>query len=309
MANEISWSNLETDAGIAHYLHGAIHESLYDPTDLRAAMARIDFRLGMGSETVKVTKVSPSHPFTAASTELSGGASNENIGSGNFQLTVARYLQKWQVSDLWRIVAVNGSIDLDLLARFIANATGLTITDVLTALFPSLSVSVGSTVGQMSVDYMYDAQYKLNIARAGGPFFMVLAPHCFNKWQASLRGEGGAVQFVPATRDLLAARGPGFKGTFGNIEVWDSDSVSSDGGATYKRNAMFAAGCFAYTEAPVPDVADALPANVKTIVDGIVRIVHDYDAGNALTNVYGDYYPAVVEAEDGRGVLINALAA
>lgn len=309
MANEISWATLENDAGLAHFLSAEIHEDLYDPTDLRAAMKRRDFMGGMGSETVKTSRVNPARTFAAASSEISGGASNEDIGSANFQLTVSRRLMKWQVSDLWRIVAVNGSIDLDLLRKFIVNATGQTATDILCALFPSLSVTAGSTVQQMSVDFTYDAIYKLNNARARPPFHQVLAPHCHNKWTESLRGEGGVLQFMPATQEMIDAKGPGFKGMWGSVACWDSDSVTVDGGSTYRRNAMFDDSCFEYVEAPVAAVSDALPPNVVSIIDGLVRIVHAYDADNALTSVIGDYYPAVSETEDARGVQILALAA
>jgi hypothetical protein len=309
MANEISWATLETDAGLAHYLMAGIHEDLYDPTDLRAVCTRRPWSDNMGSESGKVTAMAMAHTFAAASTEISGGASNEAAGTRNFQFNPTRRTMKWQVTDLWRKVAVNGSIDVDLLARLIAIGTGLTFTDMLCALFASLSVTAGSATAQMSVDFGYDAQYKLNNARAVGPFRLVLFPHCFNKWQDSLRGEAGAVQFVPATADLLSARGPGYKGAFGTTEVWDSDSVTSDGGSTYKRNAMLSDGCFEYVEAPPADIADAVAPNVVTIVDGLVRMVRTYSAETTLTTIDADYYPSVVEAEDARGVLISALAA
>lgn len=309
MANEISWSNLETDAGLAHYLSGEVHTKLYDPTDLRRIMVRRGFMPNQGSETVKTTQVTRGQVFAAASTELSGGASYSSIGSGNFQRVHARRTMKWQVSDLWRMVAINGSINLDLLASIINEAAGLTCTDLLCTAFTSLSGSVGSTTTQMSVSDAYDAQAALNNNRAPGPFFLVLAPHPMNKFIESVRGEGGAVQWIAATPELIAAKGPGFKGTWNGWEVWDSDSVPLDGGSTYRTNAMIAAGAFEYGEAPVASVADALPSNVVKIMDGTVRIVHAYDADNALTTVHGDYYPAVVEAEDARATRILSLAA
>lgn len=308
MANEISWSNLETDAGLAAYLAGEVEALLYDPTDLRAVMRRRDFRTGAGSESTKVTQYARGQVFAAATNELVGGASNEDIGSANFVHTVARRLMKWQASDLWRLVAPMGSIDLDLLAGIINEGAGLTITDLVCALFPSLSQSVGGTAQQMSYQKMQDGQFLLNTARARGPFTMVLAPHSFNKWQDDMAGQGGSIQWQAATEQMIAAVGPGFKGRFGNIDIWDSDSVTEDGGSTYHRNAMFAPGCFEYQEAPAVDVADVLPANVTLVLDGTIRIVHDYDADNALTNVIGNYYPSAKEAEDLRGVLIPALS-
>lgn len=309
MAQEISWSNLETDAGLASYLHSALHVNLYDPFDIRQTLDFKPFTPHVGSETIRVTKVAGGQVFAAATDELTGGASNANIGSGNFQLTVARQVLKWEISDLWRLVAPTGSIDIELLAAKISEAAGLRVTDMVTALFPSLATSVGSTTAQMKVDYAFDAQYKLNNARAPGPFFMVLAPHVHNKFVDSLRSEAGAMQYTAYTADQLKAKSPIFKGSWNGIEVLCSDSVSLDGGSTYRRNAMYAKGCFGYTEAPAVNVADAIAPHQQTIVNGTIRVMRVYDAANGLTSMYGDYYPAVVEQEDLRGVVINALAA
>lgn len=309
MANELSFANLETDAGLAHILAGTVQALLYDPTDLRAVLARRPWTNNMGSETVKVTQYSRAHSFSAATSEIVGGASNADIGSANFQHTVARRVLQFQISDLWRMAAPTGSLDLDLLAGIFVEATGQTVTDMVTALFGSLSNNVGSTTADMSLDFMYDAQFQLNLQRVPGPFTTVLRPKAFNELQSSIAAATGAVQFVPATAAMIAAKGPGFKGTLNGHDIWDSDSVPQDGGSTYYENAMFGAGCFEYAEAPPANVADALPPNVFRIDAGVVRIVHDYDAGNALTSAIADYYPSVVEAEDARGVEIRSQVA
>ena len=308
MANELTWANLETNAGIAHALSGDIHADLYDPTDLRGLCVRIPFLGGMGSETTKTPRFSPAHTFTAATNELTGGGSNEDIGDSNFQISVARRYMRWQLSDLWMMVAPNGSLDLDLLKQIIVEGTGLTFTDMLCALFPSLSTDAGSATAQASVDMMLDGQYGLNNSRAPAPYSLVWSPHGFNKFQASLTTYGGALQFQAATADMIAAKGPGFKGRVGNVDVYDSDSVTLDGGSTYRRGAIFARGAYKYQEAPVQALNGILPAEQRSIVDGIVRIVTSWDADNGVALVVGDYYPGVSEAEDARGRLMSHLA-
>lgn len=306
MANEISWANLESNAGLAEYLSNEIHADLYDPTDLRATARRTEFQANAGSETAKTARYSRAHTFAAASSEISGGASNANLGTNSFTKAVSRRVMQWQLTELWQLVAPTGSIDLDLLRGIIVEASGLTFTDLIATLFASLSVTAGSTTAQMSVDFMYDAQYLLNTARAKPPFHMVLSPHGFNKWHESLLGQGGVIQWLAATAEMSAAKGPGFKGSYGNIMVWDSDSVTLDGGSTYRRSAMYDAACFEYMEAPV---VDPLPQNVSVLVNGLVRIVLVHDADNGMTKIVGDYYPAVSESEDSRGVQIRHLAA
>jgi hypothetical protein len=306
MANEISWANLETDAGLAHYLSGELHATLYDPTDLRSTAVRQLFQTGMGSESSKTTKYSRGQTFAAASSEISGGASNAATTTGNFVLNPTRRVMQWEITELWQLVAPAGSLDLDLLVGLIVEATGLTFTDLLCTLFASLSVTAGSTTEQMSVDYMWDAQWTLNTARARPPFHMVLSPHGFNKWQSSLLNAGGVLQFLAATEEMIQAKGPGYKGQYGSVFVWDADSVTLDGGSTYRRSAMYDQSCFKFTEAPVPA---PLARNVSVIVNGLVRVLLEHNGADGYTMVYGDYYPSVVETEDSRGVQIRHLAA
>lgn len=305
MANEISWANLETDAGIAHYMTGELHATLYDPTDLRATAVREEFMPGRGSETSKTTKYSRAQSFAAASSEISGGASNSNISTGNFQLNPSRRVMQWQITELWQLIAPTGSIDLDLLVGIMVEASGLTFTDLISTAFASLSVTAGSTTEQMSIDYMWDAQWTLNTARARPPFHMVLSPHGFNKWQSSLLNAGGVLQFIAATEEMIQAKGPGYKGQYGQIFVWDSDSVTLDGGSTYRRSAMYDTRCFRYTE--MPNV-QPLARNASVVLNGLVRVVLEHSGANGYTMVYGDYQPGLVETEDSRGVQIRHLA-
>jgi hypothetical protein len=308
MANEFSWANFETDAGLAHYVSGEVHEILYDPTDLRSTARREIFKTGMGSETSKTTKYTRGQVFAAASSEISGGASNSATTTSNFQLNPTRRVMQWQITELWELVAPAGVLDLDLLVGLIIEGTGLTFTDLLCTLFASLSVTAGSTTEQMSPDYMWDAQFLLNTARARPPFHMCLSPHGFNQFQLGLLNAGGVLQFLPATAEMIQAKGPGYKGQYGQVMVWDADSVTLDGGSTYRRSAMYDEQCFKFTEAPVP-MPQTASARSNVLVSGLVRVLMEHSGANAIETVYGDYYPSVVEVEDSRGVLIRHLAA
>jgi hypothetical protein len=307
MANELSLNNLATDAGLSHYLAGELHADLHDPTDLRATCRKTQFQSNAGSATAKTTRYARTQTFAATSTEISGGFSNSSIGSGNFTKAASRRGMVWQYTDLWKMVAPTGSLDLDLLRGIIVEKTGDTFTDIVTALFASLSVTAGSTTAQMDIQYFFDAVFLLNTARAKPPFNMVLSPHGMNMFVNSARQEGGVIQWIPATAELIKARGPGYKGEFNGVGCWDADSVSLDGGSTYRRSAMYDSECFEFMEAPPP--AD-VPANVQVLVSTPeVRIILDYVGADAITTVIGDYYPAVAETEDLRGVQIRHLAA
>lgn len=309
MANELSFANLETDAGLAHYLSGLIRAKLAERTDIRSTLDYIPLDGGMGSETIKVTQYNPAFTFAAASSEISGGGSNSSIGSANFQLVAARRILKFTVSDLWKIVAPSGSLDVELLAQVFMEATGLTIADMITTIFDDIATAVGSTTADMTIDYLYDGQFQLNLERAPGPYYAVFKPKAFNELQQSIRGETGAIQWREATAEMLTAKGPGFKGVLNGIEIWDHNSVDVDGGATYYHNAMYAKGAFAYGELPVAATTAQLPPNVFRVDAGNVLVVHEYDADNGITEVIASYFPAVVEAEDLRAVEINSQVA
>lgn len=310
MANEITFAALGSDLALAAIFAGALRPKLYDPTDLRATMVRRDFMTGAGSAVTKVGQYTPGQTFTAATSEVDGSnVVNSSLGADSFNHTVARRALKFTTSDLMRMVAPNGSVDLELLAGLVNEAAGLTVTDMLCALFPGLSGTVGDGTAQMSTDLLFDAQYALNTNRVQPPYTAVLLPHCFNQLQKDLRGESGPLQWQGATAEMIGAKGPGFKGTIGGLlNIWDSDSVNLDGGSSYGENGFFGDGAFEYQEAPPPS---DLPTSVSVLTGAgdPVRVLLSYDEDNAHTKMMGDYYPSVVEAEDARGVRIRALAA
>ena len=308
MANEISFSNLETDASLAHYLAGLILELVGDRTDIRSTLTLVPWRANAGSETTKVTQYDGDHAFAAATSEIVGGASNSDLGTANFQLTIARYIMRWSESDLWTMVRdpATGGIDLGLLAQIMVRGMGITTTALVCDLFPSLSNNVGNVAAVMNLDYFYDAMFQLNISRAPGPYSCVLRPKQFNELQSSIRAEAGANQFKEASASMTNALNPGFKGSFLDVGIWDTDSVDADGGAAYYQGAMYGAGCFAYTEANAM-IQSGVSAPQSFIDAGALLIEFDRDAANSLTNIFGNYYPAVVEAEDARGVEIRSI--
>lgn len=309
MANELSWALLQTNAGVQEVLSGILRPLLYDPTDLRGTMMRMPFIDQQGSIVTKTVQYSRDQPFAAASSELVGGFSNRDIGDQSYTHSLTRYGQKWTLTELWRRVAPNGSIDLGLLADVMNEGVGLTFTDLLCALFPSLSTTVGSPTDQMSLDIMFDAQYALNLTRARPPYNLVVSPHGYNRLVDSIKGQGGSIAMDPATRRMLDARGPGPKFLFGNINVWDSDSVTLDGGATYRRGAMYDSMCFEYQLASAQAMGGLVPPSVTMILNGILRIIAAYDNEDAITKLIGDFYASVVETEDARGVEVRHLAA
>ena len=306
MANEIQISELVAGTGSGGLAREAIAdlvlEKLYDPTDLSALMSRVPWQ-ALGSGTLTVTQDAAPGAFAARTSEIVGGISNSDYATGSFSLSPAGYSRKYQITDL--IPLTGGPVQLDRVAANLVKGVGLTLTDLLCALFDSLSNSVtpGSGV-DLDVSTVYSAIYQLNSQSVGGPFACVLYPEQFNNFQSSLRSEAGAIQFVGATSEMLALRGPGFKGSWNGVDFYQSDSVGTTGGGADSAGAMFGAGCFAYTLGNAQQVAGQIPQALQFLANEAMVIEISRDTSTFMTSLIASIFPSVVEAEDARGVKI-----
>lgn len=305
MANELTHALTQTNGGnVASILSPLLAQQLYDPTDLRAVCVYRPFLGGMGSDTMDVTKDVVPSASAAASSETSGGHSNTAYTTARYQLAVARRVINYEMSDLLGLTG--GPINLPHVAAKLAAGIGLTFTDMICALFPSLSNSVGSTGVDMDVDDWYDAMFQLNTSLVpsspDAPWVAVLHQQQVNNLVSSIRSEAGAAQFISATADMLRAKGPGFVGQWLGVDLWQSDSVNAVATSADRNGAMFGYGCFEYTYGPVGSIlqhinpGDVLAATPEAFIE------RERDHVNGLVAAHLNHYPGVVEREDLRGV-------
>ena len=259
MADEITFTGLSSAGGrVASVLSALLFEKIHDPTDLRAVMTEVPWAQ-IGSDTMSVALDGAPAGFTAAGSETSSGVLNAAYGSGKFDLQIARYLRKYQMSDLFGVTG--GPIDAAAIVQTLADGVGLTMTDLLCNLFGSLSTSrdAGS---DMDVDAFYGAMFDLNLANAAStadaPYSLVIAPKQMNQLRQSLRSEGGDsvkpgsfLNFRAETGEITKANAPGYQGNFQGVDIWQSDSIATVDAGAHLAGAMFAKDCFAYTMAPV----------------------------------------------------------
>jgi len=302
MANEITHALLQTNGGqVASVLSPALVDQLFDPTDLRNLMSFVPWDV-VGSDTLDVTQDVVPVAHAAASSETSGGQANTAYTTSKFSLAIARYVIQYQLTDLLGIAG--GPIGIDQVANKISQSIGLTMTDLLCALFGSLSNSVGTTTVDLVVDDVYDADFQLTSSNVGAERACVLYPEQINNFIESLRGETGTVQFQDATAEMLAAKGPGFAGRWKGIDFWQSDSVNAANTNADSAGAMFGPGCFSYTMGPASRILSAGHVATDDIIvnTGDFFIERNRDSTNGMSALIGNFYPAVVESEDARGV-------
>ena len=298
----ITTGDLTTNGGlVASVLSDLVLEQLYDPTDLTALMARIPWSPS-GSKTLDVTQDAIPGAY-ASQAETGAGITDSAYTTSEFSLTPALYARQYSITDL---VPVAGSvIDVERVAANLVAGVGLTMTDLLCALFGSLRNSVGTSGVDLSVSDFYDAMYQLNSSNVSGPTFAaVLHPTQINDLLSSLRAEAGAVQFIDATAEMLASKGPGYKGRWLNVDIFQSDSVGTANAGADRAGAMFGQGAFAYTMADPRVIQGHIPSDNILMANELMLLELSRDASNFKSALIGQIYPAVVEAEDARGVKI-----
>jgi len=303
MSDEITFSALSSTGGrISAVLSALVQEALYDATDLTASVLMVPWQ-SMGSDTLQITRDATPGAFTAATNETTWGGSNSAYTTSKFSLQVAPYRRVYQVSDLFDISG--GPIDTAMVVNNLVEGVALTATDLICALFSSISTSKGSTGAALTVDTIYAAAAALNLAANSGPLYCVLHPKAMNDFIAALSAEGGAMQYQPSTAELLGSNPkPGFKGTWNNIEFWQSDSVGKINGDADYSCAMYTKGAFAMTMAPVSAIQSTVPSQNILLDAGSVLVESSRDARNGLSSLVAHMYPAVVEADDARAVEI-----
>jgi hypothetical protein len=306
MANEVTFTGLSSAGGrVASVLSALLFEKIHDPTDLRAVMTEVPWQQ-IGSDTMSVALDGAPGAFAAASSETSGGASNSAYGSGKFDLQIARYLRKYQMSDLFGVTG--GPIDANALVQTLADGVGLTMTDLLCALFGSLSTSHDAGTA-LAVDDVYTGMFTLNLAGAASsaeaPFSLVISPKMMNQFRTSLRAESGALEYVSA--DILSAKGPGYQGNWSGIDIWQTDSIALVDSSAHFSAAMFAKDAFAYTMAPVRALSGAhIPASNIILDAGELMVEQSRDADNGLTSAVASMFVGVSEAQDSLGLQIKS---
>ncbi len=321
MANEQSVAALiSAGSALQTFLAGRIHDTLYDPADLRAAMTFVPWTGGMGAPSMSITKVSMAAAMAAASSEISGGFSNSAVTTSGVSLTPARYGRVIQATDFNRLVMGNGNglYNIDKILDILVGSLGQTMTDLLCASFANLANTVGNTGARLDVDTFYDAAFFLNLQNNSGELKAILHPRQVNHLQESIRSELGTLANTAQSQAAVEAQrmAAGFRFMFAGCQVWQSDSVGVDGGTTEHVGAMVADGCYAYTLADVasmdPNVDPGdivrLGAGGDPLVFSNLFVERNRDAANGMTSYIVNAYPAVAEVEDLRGVRIETLA-
>ena len=295
-------SNLETDLRLAATLDRGLHELLADRASIRRTGALQFFGTvnDTGSDTKRV-RLAGLNGYDEMSTTAAENTdvSNTSLTDSSADIAVVRGSLRYDESDLAALTGFTGSdINPVVLAGSMVGAFEGWFNQLVANVIDDFGTDVGTSTVDMSVDDWYDAIFTLEIADVPGPFFAMLHARQLADLQNSLRSEGGAVQFMPATAEMLMIKGQGYAGNLNGVDIYRSSNVNSAGGN--RHGAMWGFGALGFClGVPGPIVGGS---QVVQFGDAPILVEFDRDSSAATTEIVGHGYAGVAIIEDSRGV-------
>lgn len=303
-------SNLETDLRLAVALDQALLVTLTDMASIRNVPGAIDFHgtvNGAGSDTTRLRYASlggADHMVVTAAENTP--VAETALTDTSVDIAVVRTALVRNIGDI--AVATGYAQDIDpqrLAIDMVASYDGY-FNDIFATAIATASTNVGTSTVDMSHDDFQDAIYTLELASVPGPYFCALHPRQFADWQESLRAEGGATGFSPATAEMLKIRGQGYAGEFNGVSIFLMSDISTAGGN--REGGMWGAGAFGYKTAIVDSrsmigAGSSLAVRMDEVYVEITR-----DASAALTEIVGNAWVGLALKEQARvvGIVTDA---
>ena len=290
--------SLETDLRLAVALDTSLRIILADMGSIRKSGALVNLGTidGTGSDTSRIRFAGlASDPFV---TSADGAAVAETaLTDASADIAVVRGALVRELTDLANLTGFAEDISPMSLAQSMAWGYEAWFNGLVGTAVTGFTTDVGSTGVDMSVDDYYDAIFTLELASVPGPFYCLLAPRQLADLQNSLRAEAGAVQFMPATADMLKIKwGEGYAGEFLGVSIIKSSFVNTT--ATDEEGGMWGLGAVGYKTGTVrPPIGAAV-----TSVDSEIVVEFERQAASGVTQIVGNGYAGVAIIEDARGV-------
>jgi len=259
-----------------------------------------DIGAGARSNTLKVPHVGLMGYDLLASTGDGSAVANTALTDGSSTVAVARYSKSYEASDLARMTS-GGLIDPSAMAMDAILSGALTLTSLVANLCDNFSNSVGTSGVDATVANFLDAITANEIAHTEGPLMSMLHPVQWGDIRKDLGiNAGGALQFAPASAELIAFRGTGFQGTLAGVDVFTNTFIPLMNAGADRGGAMFGKGAILWADGSIPVEAD--PNQV--VIAGKVLFERVRAGKSGLTAYVSHRYLGAVKGIDGFGVTI-----
>lgn len=299
MANELLYSSM-SDLMVSAILHKELQLLLADRASIwgHPALVYLGDLQGAGSTAIKSAQAGLDGYDEMGAVSEGSSTSNTALTDGSATATIARQALQYQQSDLSALVG--NSVNPVRMAASMVESAYMRFTSMIAALSSGFSQSVGSTGVDMSVDDFFDADIALSLNSNPAQRLCMLHPRQLADLRTSLRAEGGAIQFMDATKEMLMSKGPGFVGSFLGVDIFQSSKIATANAGADRAGMMFCRGAIVYADGtPRPLVGAG-----GSVVEAGSKIVVEFerDAGGGLTKIVGNYYVGVAEGQDLMGV-------
>jgi hypothetical protein len=234
---------------------------------------------------------------------VADGVAVESIAltNANVSITVARQALYRGVTDLAGQTWASVGDLVRYCAEDMVGAAMLRMQTLITTAGSTFATSVGTSGAALTVTNIFSAIAALEGQSCPGPFLAVVSPKQLTDFQSSLRSETGALQWIPATAELLAIKGQGYAGTYLGIDFFVSSKCVTSGAD--KLGFVISYGAIGYadgTPAPIMGSGGVIyPMGTKMYVE-MGRAPE-----NAITKIIGNYYVGVAELQDLMGVQLT----
>lgn len=256
---------------------------------------------GSGSTATEIPLIGLGGYDAMAAVTEGNSSSNTAVTDASPSITIARQALQRQISDINDLVDSIGA-NVEGLAMDGVMSAAKRFTEMVCNVADDFTSTVGTSGSDMTVDDWYDAMFTLEEASVEGPFTAVLYGRQLTDFRNDLRTEGGALQFKDATQDMLDIKGPGYKGNFAGVDIYQSALVPTANSGDDSAGGMWGRGAIGYKDGSIRRLRGAggveFPAGTKVMTE------FERDAAGALTKIVHNYYVGVAIIEDGRGVSI-----
>ena len=256
MANEVLYSGLG-DLRLAKILNNEIQLLLADRFSLRnhPSIANFGNIAGRGSSVLSIPQAGLDgyDLMTAVGSETSS-ASNVALTDASADITIARYALRREISDLANMTDSVG-LNVERLAADMVGGYEMAVTNAICDTIDGFSATAGTSGVDLSVDDFFSALFTLEQANVQTPYVSVLHPVQVTDLQNSIRAEGGALQYIAATQEMLTAKGQGFAGSFLGVDIFKSSKVPTANAGADRAGAMMGYGAVGMAEGAVRPIA------------------------------------------------------
>lgn len=164
----------------------------------------------------------------------------------------------------------------------------------------SFTTTVGTTGTVLTIAKFNAAKGTLTTAGAKGPYVAILHGRQYTDLSTELLSATGVIQWIPATVELIQAKGPGYVGTLLGVDVYVDNSVPLANSGADRAGCMFSTGGIVYA-----DGIDITAQAVQDLPNGTkVTWSAKHDNVSAKTSFVGDMYVGAEVGEQARGVRV-----